>query len=185
MDRVLDSLQKQQDKESQIIEGSKLLAEYLEWEYFPFNDLRGVKKPGWYYVASSPNPVIAGSMLIKGGYQKTEDDRLVKFICRNHHELRFYNSYDYLFEVIEKLEKEDLKDFLYKWEEDGETRYNFKGIEVDVNTSYVEVFVNWALDPPQRISEEIWKELPKIQRLFFALVDAVQWVNNIKNGKNT
>lgn len=174
------------DKQKEIIEGAKLLAEYLEWEYFPFNDLRGVKKPGWYYVSPTPpNPIIAGSMLIKGGYQKTDDDRIVKFLCRSHTELRFFNNYDWLFEVIEKLEKEDLREYFYTWiDTEQGRRFNFEGIEVDVNTSYVEVFVNWALDPPQRISEEIWEELPKIQRLFFALVDAAQWVNNIKKEKN-
>ena len=34
-----------------IIEGSKLIAEYLGWKYIPFNDLQGFPKAGWYQIS--------------------------------------------------------------------------------------------------------------------------------------
>ena len=33
--------------QNEIINSSKLIAEYLGWQYIPFNDLQGYSKPGW------------------------------------------------------------------------------------------------------------------------------------------
>ena len=82
--------------QEEIIKGSKLIAEYLGWQYIPFSaDLK--HKAGWW----SKVP-------------KTEEDRFFSkingndgFICRNHKELRFWNSLDALIPVIQKIEKED------------------------------------------------------------------------------
>jgi hypothetical protein len=81
--------------QEEIINGSKLIAEFLGWQYIPFSaDLK--HKAGWW----SKVP-------------KTEEDRFFSkingndgFICRNHKELRFWNSLDALIPVIQKIEKE-------------------------------------------------------------------------------
>ncbi len=78
-----------------IINGSKLIAEYLGWVYIPFSaDLK--HKAGWW----SKVP-------------KTEEDVFFSkvngndgFVCRNHSDLRFWNSLDALVPVIQKIEKE-------------------------------------------------------------------------------
>ena len=43
--------------QEEIINGSKLIAEYLGWQYIPFSaDLQGHKKAGWHQVKSDkPN----------------------------------------------------------------------------------------------------------------------------------
>lgn len=87
--------------QEEIINGSKLIAEYLGWVYIPFSvDLK--HKAGWW----SKVP-------------KTEEDIFFSevngndgFICRNHSELRFWNSLDALVPVIQKIEKEYNSSFI-------------------------------------------------------------------------
>lgn len=114
-----------------IINGSKLIAKFLGWEYIPFNDLQGLKKAGWYKVV--PNkPCIEDTKIItktiingvetikeeiikqdlnyfryntKNGWTLNEGN-YYKYICRSHSELRFFNSFDSLIPVIQKIEEE-------------------------------------------------------------------------------
>lgn len=91
----------------QIIEGNKLIAEYLGWTYIPFNDLQNFSKAGWYYKAPDSRLIISP----KQGYTEKVDDVWYKYVCRKHSDLRFYNSWDSLIPVIEKLEKDTYLDF--------------------------------------------------------------------------
>lgn len=91
--------------QEEIINGSKLIAEYLGWKYIPFNDLQDFPKAGWYKQA--PNNLIIVSP--KQGFPIKVKDRFYKYICRKHSELRFYNSMDALLPVIEKLNKDKIE----------------------------------------------------------------------------
>lgn len=90
--------------ENNITEGSKLIAEYLGWKYIPSNDLQGFPKAGWYKDISTLK------YFPKSGRVQIENGS-AEFVCRKHHELRFYNSMDALLPVIKKLEKEGGFDF--------------------------------------------------------------------------
>lgn len=89
-----------------IINGSKLIAEYLGWQYIPFNDLQGFSKAGWFEVKENQRMMLAKY----DGWVKV-DNKAVRFVCRKHSELRFYNSFDAIIPVIEKIEKENSVSF--------------------------------------------------------------------------
>ena len=116
--------------QKEIVDGSKLIANYIGCQYIASNDLRGHKKAGWYQVKSAKPNIQKTKLRSKNtttGEETVEeleidvnfikfnnkngwtlvDDNYYKFICRNHSELRFWNSLDALVPVIQKIEKED------------------------------------------------------------------------------
>lgn len=79
--------------QEQILEGNKLIAEFMGWTYFGFNDERltvdGVKySPGWKRRATSP--------------ERTKLSHRV-YLCRNHTQLAYRSSWDWLMPVIDKI----------------------------------------------------------------------------------
>lgn len=116
--------------EKSITESSKLIAEYLGYKYIPFNDLQGFTKAGWYLVKPrtvEKEEATITSFSISGGVRSEEkvekrllnidyfryspkngwkfnNEHYYKYICRNHSDLRFYNSLDELVPVIKKIE---------------------------------------------------------------------------------
>ena len=118
--------------QKEIINGSKLIAEFLNWVYVPFSAELKEKgmKAGWYEtVSAEPNIQEVTQTSYKVGEEdKAEvkkinininllryhnkngwtliDDNYYKFICRKHSDLRFWNSLDVLIPVIQKIEKE-------------------------------------------------------------------------------
>jgi hypothetical protein len=115
----------------EIISGSKLIAKYLGFVYIPFSaDLKNLK-PGWYKVVDATPKMeeVTQTSFTSGKEEETEIKRITidvnklryntksgyklvegnyyKFICRNHGDLRFWNSLDALIPIIQKIEKED------------------------------------------------------------------------------
>jgi len=150
-----------------ITEDSKILAEYLDWKYIPFNDLQNYPKAGWWKKSKSLNK---RSYFVNEGY--------AEYIVRKHSELRFYNSYDWLFKVIKKLESEELEDYMYSWEDERGMNYNFNGIRVDRMGDW-DVSIHLELDPAIVIGEARLIKDDK-EQLFSVLVAAVKKVNEIK-----
>lgn len=165
-----------------ITQKSKLLAEYIGLQYFPHNDLQGLPKAGWWQVAPFKKDLSEYIFFNpKNGWVKYENKR-AKFICRSHHELRYFNDYNLLMEVAEKLENEDLKKYFYSWQEEDEVHFNFDCLSVDRFHYGWRVSVDLTLDPPMEISKSVeYKDLPDRQQLFFVLADAVEYTNNLKN----
>lgn len=163
-----------------IVEGSKILAQYLGYTYLPFNNENNIShNPGWWLLEKRKNiniPVLPKSkwVIMKDKNYKG------KFICRGHNELEFYNNYNQLFQIITKLEKEDLSEYFYSWYEGDEKRNNFEGIEVSRFHGAWDVSINLALDPCMEISE-IRRDKEDKEQLFLALVDAIKYINNLKN----
>ena len=91
-----------------IVDGSKIIANYLGWQYIPFDNLQGYSKPGWWQI-----PLLdeKGKLF---DYMSTEvKNHRSKiggryYVCRNHGELRFWNSLDALAPVIQQIEKENM-----------------------------------------------------------------------------
>lgn len=91
-----------------IINGSKLIAEFLGWKYIPFNDLQDYSCAGWWKVAK---PAWGDDSLGKYMLSKTKNhkDKIGRnyYVCRKHSELRFWNNLDALIPAIKKIETED------------------------------------------------------------------------------
>jgi len=158
-----------------IIEGSKTLATYLGWRYVPFEE--GLKiKAGWYKTTQTDK-----EPLPKSGLVRLDENTLGKYVCRNHSQLSFYSCYNALFEVVDKIEKEDLSEYGYKWEDFEKIQYNNQSINVDVDSDGVNIYMNRVLDPSYWLhGYNAYKDLPKKQQLFYCLVAAIKKINEMK-----
>ena len=96
-----------------IVDGSKLIATYLGWKYIPSNDLQGYSKAGWWkipFLDEDGKLFDYVSAEVKN-HQSKIGGRY--YVCRNHGELRFWNSLDALDQVLSKLQ-EDPKKFYFE-----------------------------------------------------------------------
>ena len=177
--------------ENEITEASKILATYMGYKYYGFNCPESLANPkmklGWYKIRDKKllHPALLHSSKLSHVF--IDENTVGSYVCRLHGELRYWNSYDWLFEVIDKLEKEDLSRYMYSWtddEDETKLQYNFNGVDVWVDSERVCVRINQQLDPGIKISGEEDKELPKKQRLFWALVESVKYINELKNRDN-
>ena len=162
-----------------IAEQSKILAEYLGWKYIPSNDLQGFPKAGWWVPLTYHNSPKDATKI---------GDEYYKYICRNHHELRFYNSMDWLIKVLEMLTKEDLSEYMYSFErckdrdeEDCETEvcYNFMNVDYYISKEFGTIIeINLELDPSMEIGRGQGEDI--IKNTFNACVEAVEYINKRK-----
>jgi len=160
-----------------ILDGSKLIANYLNWKYIPSNDLQGFQKAGWHQI-NKPQ------MLKIGGWVNHPDgDFAHRWVCRTHAALRFYNSMDALLPVIEKLEKEDLGEYFYKWELEGEERSNFMNISFTLWFGGCYSDAELQLDPPMSISSNMTNKFTWIQNTFKTVVETIKYVEQVKSRK--
>ena len=155
-----------------IAEQSKILAEYLGWKYVPSNDLQVFPKAGWWSPLtyhSSPK----GATKIGDSYYK--------YICRNHHELRFYNSMDWLIKILDKLTKEDLSEHMYSFERCKDRDEEGCETEVFMNVDYyisVEFGTIVEINPAMEIGRGQGEGI--IKNTFNACVQAVEYINKRK-----
>jgi hypothetical protein len=87
------------DKEY-VVDGNKLLAYFMGYEYIPHNNPQDWK-PGWWKRTTHPR--------FRYGDGRTSSMLKIDgnlYLGRNHHNLRYYNSWDWLMGVLDKLEKE-------------------------------------------------------------------------------
>jgi len=85
-----------------IVEKSKMIAEFMGWQYVPHNSLNGFPKAGWWQMLTHNSSLISSK---HGGNYKDDNGYHYRFICRNHKDLRFYNSMDLLITVLDKFNK--------------------------------------------------------------------------------
>lgn len=114
-----------------------------------------------------------------------------KYVCRNHKDLRFYNSFDELIPVLNKLTEEDLSEEMYSWErcvegdEEGcetEVCYNFMNIDYNISVEFGTIIeINLELDPAMEIGRGQGEGI--IKNTFNACVQAVEYVAKRKNEK--
>jgi len=154
---------------------SKLLAEYLGWKYIGYsNSLPKDFFAGWYCQVFKPLDMELWKVLPKSGFKKLPDSSYGKYVCRNHAGLDFRCNYNRLFEVIEKLEKEDLSEY---FDDD-----NFEGIEISRFTNDWSAFINLKYDPPLWLTEQNKSEVKEVEQLFLAVLSAVKYINDLRNG---
>lgn len=180
---------------------SKVIAKYLGWVYVPHNNLKNFPKAGWYipltkhkkqkvdvkglgsFISYDPPLKYSSSIFVV-------DEMPYKYVCRSHNQLRFYNSFDALIPVLNKLTEEDLREYMYSWEqcvegdEEGcelETQYNFEYIGYDIYAPMTTIYINLTLDPAFDIGE--CKGEGIIKNTFEACFQAVEYINKIKNNE--
>lgn len=68
----------------EITEGNKLIAEFMGYKYFPHPEN---KNPGWKVNAN------------------IEKGSKIGYLCRNNHNLRYYNSWSWIMPVLDKIER--------------------------------------------------------------------------------
>lgn len=127
----------------EIIEGSKLIAEFLGFVYLPFSaELKEKGMKAGYYKTASAEPVYSSGEIkinmtpfrysVKSGW-KLFEGQYYKYICRTHGDLKFWNSLDELVPVIQKIEREKV-----------ENDERFAVIEKDSN-KVVDGFLNYSI----------------------------------------
>ena len=162
-----------------IAEQSKILAEYLGWKYVPSNDLQGFPKAGWYMPLSSHREQ---KINMKGLGSFIVDKMPYKYVCRNHNQLRFYNSFDELIPVLNKLTEEDLSEYMYSWEQCVEGDEEDCETEVFMNVDYyisVEFGTIVEINPAMEIGRGQGEGI--IKNTFNACVEAVEYINKRKH----
>jgi len=140
----------------QIIHNSKLIAKYLGWKYQPFE--KDAPRPaGWY------KPI-----QFKKGEVRT-DDQFWEKVCRNHKQLRFYDSFDSLIPAIKSLEREDL----------SEKINNFEYVEFERCNFQCEISILRHPESPIYIGEGKGEGI--VKDTFKAVSEAIKYINKLKN----
>ncbi len=138
------------DKEK-ILEGNKLIAEFMCFVKDGFLWKHGDVKLAQHY----PKHIFEGD---------------------NTDSFKFYSSWDWLMPVVIKIENLNLADYMYQWEgSEGETRYNFKKITVDIENNYCWIFIDLDLDPPHDICNHMADT--KIEATWLCVVDFIKVYN--------
>ena len=83
------------DKEN-ILNGNKLIAEFLGYRYIPFNNEEG-NQAGWWHKDTPPAMVKLGSPPRKMKRQH--------YLCRRHIDLKYFNSYDWIMAAVDTMEE--------------------------------------------------------------------------------
>lgn len=77
-----------------VLSGNKLIAKFMGYRYIPFNNDEGLEA-GWWKKDINKIRQTRQGILLKMGKSN--------FLCRRHHELRYWNSWDWLFTVIYRI----------------------------------------------------------------------------------
>ena len=87
----------------------------------------------------------------------------------------YYQSWDWLMPVVEKIEDLDDSKHHYQWDDhDGKKRTNFQGYEVDISYNECRIWLNLELDPPKLISFG-GRRKTKIESVYQAVVLFIKW----------
>lgn len=157
--------------QEEIINGSKLIAEYLGWIYVPFSAELKEKgmKAGWYKTIIAEPQVekvkVGGDREIivdinvfkyniKNGW-KLFEGRYYKFICRKHLELRFYNSWDSLMLVVNKILNTQFEDTEYY-------RFRTFGLRCEETNEFMVRFERFQLFKSSSLLETTFKAVIQI-----------------------
>jgi hypothetical protein len=86
---------------NQIINGNKIIAEFMGYTYFPFN-MEGVKDPGWKTTKDTSHFTKNNKLFF------LRDSVERDYLCRNHHQLCYHSDWNWLMEVCKKINETKL-----------------------------------------------------------------------------
>ena len=78
-----------------VLSGNKLIAEFMGYEYHPYSP-ESKMLAGWWKKDTPQNIRMLGGTARKLG-------NMHYFLCRRHHELRYWNSWDWLMPVVRTI----------------------------------------------------------------------------------
>lgn len=88
----------------------------------------------------------------------------------------FHRSWDWLMPVVEKIEELDTREQGYRWEEDGEIRYNHEGISVEIENGRCCIYEHLALDPLMFYVDK--QAETKLEATYNAVVEFLKWLKD-------
>jgi hypothetical protein len=160
----------------EIVESNKLIAEFMGFRYIPFSETDRSIIPGWHKSGTE-----GGVRDLPPFHRKTTDG----YLCRRHRDLRYYNSWDWLMPVVEKIESLDLGELSLEFKLEGRSSYlcvfdfiqakNYKGA------------ISLELDSDKYKGERIadpstWR--CKLNNAYLTVVKFIKWYNKKKTKKN-
>lgn len=153
----------------------KVIAKYLGWEYFPFNDLKCAPKAGWY------SPLKFSEL--KGNWY-TIEGKPHKYVGRKINKQTFAGDLELLFSIIAKIEDEDLKEYFYAWCDGDEQRFNFCGFEFTIFHGKIDMEIHLELDPSILISSKKVDYLNLGESLVELIFETIEYINDTRNSSN-
>lgn len=120
-------------------------------------------------------------MIFEHGYVINWKDYL--YLMSNFEESpRFHSDWKWLMEAVDFIEKLDLTDEHYSWEDDeGKTRNNFKCLSVDIERNRCYIDEELELDPPHCVVQYVGEN--KLDATFMCVSDFAKIFNERKNEK--
>lgn len=95
-------------------------------------------------------------------------------------QIEYSKSWNWLIPVVEKIESLDLKESMYSWEGyEGNTEYNFNGIEVEISGNSCSIWIHLQLDPMTLIVDS--KCDSKKEATYKSVVEFIKYYNNLIN----
>jgi len=73
-------------------------------------------------------------------------DELTKKAWHTSEELLYDKSWDWLMKVVDYISDMDLSEYMYKWEYEGDIKYNFNYVDFEISTGDVWVAIDLDLD---------------------------------------
>jgi hypothetical protein len=167
-----------------IQEGNEILAEFLGYTY-KYNTSEDLSDIGGLYTncriySKVPLKLKHGSIATED-WQKFRNEFIVieesGWTSDYPTELEFHSNWSELMKVVEHFESLDLKEWMYKWESEGEIQYNFQSISVDIERTSCFIAINLDLDPWFKLnpnsSHSKWTS--KIEAVWNSCVEAATW----------
>lgn len=97
-------------------------------------------------------------------------------------DLQFHSDWKWLMEAVDFIEKLDLTDEHYSWEDDeGKTRNNFVCLSVEMERDRCFIFEELELDPPHCVVQYVGEN--KLDATFICVSDFAKIFNERKNEK--
>lgn len=157
---------------TKIPEYNKMIAQFMGYSYHPYNNKEQIMGGYWHYSMDESQMSINNFKLKSNLY-----------LCRHHKDLRYFNEWNWLIPVVEKIENLDLKEYFYSWEDyDGDRRYNFTGLSIEIEDVRVWPYINFELDPCSLIiGESCIVGKNKREAVYEAVVEIILWHNELIN----
>ncbi len=137
----------------EIIEGNKLIAQFLGYEYIPFVPGSELEAGWWVSDITSKKQKMFSKMF-----------RDV-FLCRKHSDLKFYSSWDWIIDAVWQLE----------------TMNFYISITSTIITIEDYSGVNKGIKPEVVAMEFVQKRKDKLKNLFTCVVNTIKYIKTRKN----
>ena len=149
------------NKKVNVLTGNKLIAEFMGFEYIPY--VKGqTQSPGWWHKNSSN--------IIKGKMSSATKLSKDYFLRRRHCELRYYNEWNWIMPVVEKIES--IKD----------KHHGYFGVYINSNSCTIQgtnLRTDIKQDPPIYYSNFVLED--KLKSTYKAVIEFIKWYNNEKS----